>query len=142
MTTRNKHYLYKRWYSMLYNCYNPSSSYYIHYANLGIQVYSDWRPMKIGFDRYRDYVIDTLGELPNHDAIIRRIDSDCDFEPGNLCWSTYQELGNHRRTNNMITWQGRTQSLADWCRELNINYDKTFSRLKDYGYTIERAFND
>jgi RNA polymerase sigma-70 factor (ECF subfamily) len=39
-----------------------------------------------------------------------------------------------------ITFNGKTQSLAAWSRELGINTGTLHSRLRDYGWSVERAF--
>lgn len=46
----------------------------------------------------------------------------------------------NRRNNLYITYNGKTQSLADWCRELNLNYDKVQNKIKRCGWTVEKAF--
>ena len=42
----------------------------------------------------------------------------------------------------MITYRGKTQSLADWCRELDIKYQTTKDRLNRYHWSVERAFSE
>jgi hypothetical protein len=44
-----------------------------------------------------------------------------------------------RRDLILITYQGKKQCLADWCRELGLNRSTVKSRL-DLGYTIAQAF--
>jgi len=137
---RDKHYLYKRWHAMKYHCYNPNSTHYQSYRQLGIEVYPEWIPNKEGFDCYRDWILDNLGKRPHKDAIVKRIDSNGSFVPGNLMWSNMRELSNTRRTNFMITYKRKTLSLSAWCRKLNIPYDRTWNRLVDYHWTVKEAF--
>ena len=40
----------------------------------------------------------------------------------------------------MIFYKGKTQSLADWCRELDIPYGRTGQRINKLGWSIEKAF--
>lgn len=40
----------------------------------------------------------------------------------------------------IITYKGKTQKLADWCRELNLNYPKTRARIFVMSWSIEKAF--
>ena len=44
----------------------------------------------------------------------------------------------------MVTYQGRTQSLADWSTELGLNHRTLWSRLKPRkglkAYTVKEAF--
>lgn len=39
-----------------------------------------------------------------------------------------------------VTYQGRTQSLGEWCKELNIPYNRTHHRLTKYNWQVEDAF--
>lgn len=47
---------------------------------------------------------------------------------------------NNKSNNKYITYQGRTQSLADWCRELDLDYGRTKARLNACNMTPEQAF--
>ena len=38
-----------------------------------------------------------------------------------------------------ITINGKTQNLAAWCRELNLNYDKVKQRINQLKWSIEQA---
>ncbi len=136
---RHKHYLYKRWYIMAYNYTNPNSPAYKEWHAQGIEVYEEWLGLGgSGFDNYKDWVETHLGPMPGHNYVVRRIDSQGSFVPGNLTWSTWRELGNHRHNNRMIELHGRSQSLADWCRELGCDYVLAKSRLHQ-GWTVKEA---
>jgi hypothetical protein len=39
------------------------------------------------------------------------------------------------------TYKGVTKSLAEWCRELELNYGKTKRRLQ-LGWIVEKAFEE
>ena len=41
----------------------------------------------------------------------------------------------------LITYQGKTQYLAAWCKELGLNYQTIYARLVKYHWSIEKAFN-
>jgi hypothetical protein len=134
--------LYKRWHHMVHVCTNATAREWHLYGGLGIRVYGAWSHLGgSGFDAYRDWVVANLGPIPHPGAIIRRKVSTGSFVPSNLEWSTMKVLSNHRRTNKMIRYQGRTQSIADWSRELGINYDSLWSRIIDYKLKPKEAFN-
>ena len=40
----------------------------------------------------------------------------------------------------MVTYKGKTQSIADWCKELNLNYNRVVGRLDHSKWTVEEAF--
>ena len=46
---------------------------------------------------------------------------------------------NNTRNNHYLTYKGKTQSLADWCRELNLNYSTVRSRINRNKWSIEKA---
>ena len=39
----------------------------------------------------------------------------------------------------MATYMGVTDSVANWCRKLNLNYKRVIRRITDFGYTFEEA---
>ena len=42
----------------------------------------------------------------------------------------------------LITYKGKTQHLAEWCRELNLKYSKIQARLNESHWSVERAFEE
>lgn len=58
--------------------------------------------------------------------------------PLNARWATATEQMNNTRVNHLVTWQGKTQSLAQWERELMLSRGIIASRLLR-GWTTERA---
>lgn len=39
-----------------------------------------------------------------------------------------------------IQYRGKEQSLGKWCKELGLNYYKTYQRINTLGYSVEEAF--
>jgi len=123
---------YTLWKNMLARCYNPRSSQYADYGGRGIRVYDLWW----SFD---DFLAD-MGECPEGKTI-DRIDNDGHYEPGNCRWASRIQQANNKRNNRMITYQGKTQSLPDWCRELGIPYGRTYQRIHVAKESPESAFD-
>lgn len=46
-----------------------------------------------------------------------------------------------KQGNRMIAYFGQTRPLADWCKMLNLNYQKTYARLQR-GWDVKRAFEN
>ena len=49
-----------------------------------------------------------------------------------------KDVKNKKSQKLIITYKGKTQTLANWCRELKLNYSKTRGRLVN-GWSIEKA---
>lgn len=56
----------------------------------------------------------------------------------NLRWATASQQARNRRSNKMITFQGKTQCLAAWAEEVGTHQDCLSERLIE-GWTIEEA---
>lgn len=70
---------------------------------------------------------------------IDRINVNGDYTPENCRWVENVVQANNKRTNINITFRGKTQSLAEWCRELKLEYINTYRRYKK-GIPIEEVF--
>lgn len=65
----------------------------------------------------------------------------------NLEWVTNAENTQHAYDNKLrterivsIEYNGRTQNLHKWCKELDLDYKKTHWRIKYGHWSVERAF--
>lgn len=125
--------VYRIWTAMKHRCENSNDSHYNLYGGRGISVCEEWHDWetfkKWSFDNgYQD------------DLTIDRIDTNGNYEPSNCRWVDMQTQANNTRSNKYITYQGRTQSLADWCRQLGCDYYRVKARINACGYTPEQAF--
>ena len=71
-----------------------------------------------------------------------RIDNNGHYEPGNVRWTSTQTQNNNRRSNQLLTYNGETHTVADWARLLNINFWTLWARLFKYGWPVERALTE
>jgi hypothetical protein len=67
-----------------------------------------------------------------------RPDTYGNYEPGNVRWVTRRVNNNNKRNNRQLTFQGRTQTMAEWAEELGLNYATLAARIK-HGWSVERA---
>ena len=63
-------------------------------------------------------------------ASIERIDNDKGYCPENCRWATVVEQNKNRRNTIHVQYEGRTQCLLDWCRELGLVYSTVYRWVK------------
>jgi hypothetical protein len=77
--------------------------------------------------------------LPEKDNYqLDRINTDSDYEPGNVRWVSPTENVRNRSNTKFVTAWGATKPLAQWCDELQLSYNTIKRRLYS-GWTPEQA---
>lgn len=122
---------YQAWAHMIQRCLNSSCPEYRNYGARGITVCERWMEAK-------NFLAD-MGPRPSAKYSLDRINNDGNYEPDNCRWATQHQQQRNRRTNRWIEWNGRTQVLADWARELGFPKNVITSRMS-LGWTVERTF--
>jgi hypothetical protein len=89
---KSKTKVYHAWESMKKRCYNPACERYSRYGGRGITVCDEWRISFAAF--YRD-----MGDAPDSNCQIDRINNDAGYYPGNCRWVSPVE--NSRNKSNM-----------------------------------------
>lgn len=118
------------WLNMKARCNNPCKSKWDSYGGRGITYCSRWE--------YFEYFLADMGERPKN-TTLDRVDNDGDYTPENCKWATREEQMNNRRNNLLLTYDGRKQTIAQWAREVGINYHVLYNRVMTYGWTDEEA---
>lgn len=122
---------YRAWRHMFDRCINPKDAYYHRYGGRGIRICDRWRD-------FQAFLAD-MGERPSPQHSLDRIDVNGHYEPANCRWATKVQQANNTSTNRFIVIEGRSDSLANWVRLLNINpYDLVYDRIKA-GIAPQRA---
>ena len=103
-------------------CYYPKDKHYDNYGGRGIEVCSEWKDSFEVF--YRD-----MGSRPTPKHTLERINSDGNYSKENCRWATWEEQANNRRNNIYYEFDGEKRTLAQWCRELRIDYGKMYYLL-------------
>ena len=128
-TTMSK--TYSAWHSIIQRCTNANNMGYQDYGGRGITVCKRW--MK--FENF----LEDMGEPPSAKHSIDRIDNDGNYCKSNCRWATSKQNSRNTRRNRLITYDNKTQCIADWADEFNINYNTLYARIFTYNWTIEKA---
>ena len=123
---------YKSWQHMKDRCLNPKCHRYKWYGARGIKICKRWLKFE---NFYKD-----MGQKPSRQHTIDRIDNDGNYTLKNCRWATIVEQRNNMRNNHLITYQGKTQNMMQWCKELNMNYYLVRSR-QQRGWSPEKTFD-
>lgn len=123
---------YRTWYAMKGRCHTETDQSYGRYGARGIYVSKSWR------NSFEAFLAD-MGERPTPQHSIERIDNNGPYRKDNCYWATKTEQANNRRNNIVITRNGITKTLSEWCRELGLKYQTIRRRIKTMGWDAERA---
>lgn len=124
--------IYSIWRGMLWRCDKQNQS-KNSYSRRGISVCEEWHDYKT----FKDWAI-ANGYADG--LSIDRIDYYGNYEPNNCRWVTPLEQANNKSNNHLITHDNKTMTLAEWARELGINYSTLRSRINRQGLSPEVAF--
>jgi hypothetical protein len=127
---------YRIWKGLMTRCLNPKAQSYFRYGGRGITVCKRW----LGSTGFHNFLED-MGERPSPKHSIDRIDNNGNYEPGNCRWATAKEQSNNTRRNRVIEYQGRSQTLIQWAREIGINEETLRDRL-ECNWSVERALTE
>jgi hypothetical protein len=129
--SKNKPSEYTTWRSMRNRCELPKCVAYKDYGGRGIEVCERWK-------LFANFLED-MGLKPTPKHTLDRIDNDGDYCQENCRWVTREVNSRNKRNNLRIEFRGETKTLAEWCEELSIPYDRTLSRIRR-GKSTELAF--
>lgn len=113
--------LYWRWVAMNERCHTESSSEYRNYGGRGIKVCERWR------NSFGDFLSD-MGE-PGEGMFLDRINNDGNYEKENCRWVTKSDQERNKRTNRLITANGKTMCVVAWAEILSVHPGTLHSRM-------------
>jgi hypothetical protein len=123
--------VYRAYRHMLERCLNRNDPSYPRYGGRGITVCARWR----GPDGFINFLAD-MGE-PTAKMTIERRDNSGPYSPDNCCWATRLQQANNTRNVVLLTYNGRSQSIAAWARELGVR-SWTLTARRRLGWSDER----
>ncbi|AYC29666.1 hypothetical protein [Paenisporosarcina cavernae] len=124
--------LYYIWVEMRQRCGNSDHPKFKLYGGRGIQVCGDW-------ERFENFYAWAKKVGYREGLSLDRINNNDGYYPNNCRWANQYVQMNNTRTNKYIKYRGKTQSLAKWAKELNLNYNTLRSRSR-LGWTAEEMF--
>lgn len=120
------------WNGMKNRCEKPQCQSFKHYGAKGISVCDEWQDFK-------EFLRWSLDNGYQDGLTIDRIDSSKNYCPENCRWADRKVQNNNTSRNHLLTYNGRTQSIALWADEMNLPYSTLKTRIDKYGWDIERA---
>jgi len=123
---------YRSYVKMKERCYDRKNNRYKDYGGRGIKVCDRW--IRSFFSFLKD-----MGLRPSPSYSLGRKDNDGDYVPNNCRWETCSEQANNRRSSRIISCNGKTMTLAQWCKELKLKYGTVLARIDRYGWSHEKA---
>lgn len=123
---------YATWRSMIARCYNKNAENYPSYGGRGIAVCKRW------LESFEIFYAD-MGVRPSSGHSIDRIKCNEGYSPDNCRWATIEEQMNNMTTNRVITFNGKSQTMSEWAREIGVSCNCIYLRLDKCGMSVERA---
>jgi hypothetical protein len=110
---------YSSWLHAKSRCFDPHHQSYADYGGRGITMAAEWREDFAAFLAY-------IGPCPEG-CSIDRIDTNGNYEPGNVRWATRFEQSRNTRRSRFVTVNGRRMTITDAAAETGI-CDETLRR--------------
>lgn len=102
------------------------------YHDRGITVCDEWIN---SFEAFMDW---SLKNGYQDNLTLDRINNDESYKPSNCRWSDAITQQNNTSKNRGLSYNGRTQTMAEWATELEIDYSTLQTRIRR-GWTVKRA---
>lgn len=114
--------IYRIWIGIKTRCYNIDTPIYKYYGAKGVIMCDEW---KNSFEAFYKWCIDNgwkKGLIIDKDIKAKALNIPALLYSPELCsLVTYTENNNSKSNNNLITYNDKVLTLAQWCIELNIS---------------------
>lgn len=122
---------YRIWLNIKSRCNWESGDCYQNYGGRGITYDPKWET----FDGFWEDMKDGYEK----NLTIDRVDNNGNYTKENCRWATKKEQSNNKRNNILITMDGKTQNLTQWCEELGLKRATIYSRIYLLNWKPEEA---
>lgn len=131
--------LYNIWRSMKKRCYLQTDKDFHNYGERGISVCDEWN------ENFYSFYLWAKESGYSDNLSIDRIDTNGNYTPDNCRWVTLKTQQRNKRTNILLSHNGETKSLVEWCEDLSVYYPtvkEKVRRLRSSGkpITFETVF--
>lgn len=125
--------IHKVWGAVIQRCTNPKSTSYNRYGERGVTICDAWRDFAV-------FLAD-MGDRPSDNHSIDRIDNDGNYSCGkcgdciqngwslNCRWATPEEQANNKRSNLVVTVDGKSMTAAQWEKVTGVSQKKIRQRI-------------
>lgn len=120
---------YQAYRNALYRCTREADVRFASYGGRGI---------KFCFASFQEF-IGHIGPRPSPQHSLDRIDSDGNYEIGNVRWATAEKQSRNKTSNRMVAVNGEQRPLVEWAEIYGVPYKKAFERIFYGGWSPERA---
>lgn len=121
---------YTAWRAMLARCLNKNHVAYHRYGGAGIDIHQEWQA------DFTVFLAD-MGEVPEGHSL-DRIDGAKGYTPDNCRWASREQQARNKKTNVLLTYDGRTQCASAWAKEAGVHPNLILNRVKA-GWSAEAA---
>lgn len=125
--------IYRIWLNMKNRCNNTKTQAFKFYGAKGIRVCDEWNDDPKAFYDW------AMENGYREDLTIDRINNTGNYSPDNCHWVDMKTQNRNRRSTHLVTWNGKTQCLTDWAKELHVPQKTFIWRFHRYG--VEKLFS-
>ena len=118
--------IYHAYHNMKKRCYNPNSDHYKWYGGENKGICDEW----MGEDGFKNFAEWSFANGYTDELTIDRIDNSKGYSPDNCRWVTPKQNCRNKRNNHLITIDGETKTLIEWCDVFGINDRTVRSRIR------------
>lgn len=119
----HKERLYETWKNMRRRCLDPKNKRYAQYGGRGITVCPEWGD----YATFREWA---MASGYKDDLTIDRIDVDGNYCPENCRWANAEVQANNVSRNRMLSYGGKSMTMAQWARKLKVTYSALNHRVQ------------
>lgn len=120
--------LFNVWRNMIRRCYDIQSDRYYAYGKRGIIVCDEWK------NDFHCFVRFAVSNGWKDGLSIERIDCNGNYCPENCKFITMAEQARNKTSNVLITYNGETKCVVEWCEILGLKPKTIYKRIYD-GHT-------